>query len=300
MDILSMGSLFAVDYVGDIIRPPSEAFSLILQVTTGCSHNRCTFCGAYRDKPFQSKSWEQIEADLAFAAAWCRRQTTLFLADGDVLALPHERLVALLERIREQLPWIRRVSCYASCQNIEEKTDQQLAHYKRLGLGRLYLGLESGHDPTLAAIAKGVDSEAMVTAGRRIRATGLFLSVTCLLGIAGVTQSQAHARATASVLNRMQPHQIAVLTLMLLPNTPLYRQMRAGRFAMPDQEQLFRELRTLLAGLGPHRAQFHANHASNYFSLSGRLPRDRDRMLATIDQALNGSLALKAEPYRGL
>jgi radical SAM superfamily enzyme YgiQ (UPF0313 family) len=289
-----------VDYVGDIIRPPSEAFSLILQVTTGCSHNRCTFCGAYRDKPFHIKPWAQIETDLDFAAAWCRRQTTLFLADGDALALPHEMLVALLHRIREKLPWIRRVSTYASCQNIEDKTDQQLARYKQLGLGRLYLGLESGHDPTLAAMAKGVDSEAMVTAGRRARAAGLFVSVTCLLGIAGVAQSLAHAQATASVLNRMQPHQIAVLTLMLLPNTPLYRQMQAGRFAMPDPKQLFEELRTLLAGLGPHRAQFHANHASNYFSLSGRLPKDRDRMLATIDQALEGTLTLKAEPHRAL
>lgn len=293
-------SRLPVDYVGDIIRPPSEAFSLILQVTTGCSHNRCTFCGAYRDKSFQIKAWEQIEADLAFAATWCRRQTTLFLADGDALALPHETLVALLMRIREQLPWIRRVSAYASCQNIQEKEDWHLAEYKRLGLGRLYLGLESGHDPTLAAIVKGVDSKAMITAGQRVRAAGIFLSVTCLLGVAGAAQSLAHAQATAEVLNRMQPHQIAVLTLMLLANTPLYRQMRAGRFTLPDPVQLFQELRCLLAELGPHRAQFHANHASNYFSLSGRLPKDRDRMLATIDQALTGTLPLKTETFRAL
>lgn len=289
-----------MDYQGDIIRPPSEAFSLILQVTLGCSHNRCTFCGAYRDKSFQVKPLERIEQDLEFAAAWCRRHTTLFLADGDALALPHEFLIILLKRIREKLPWVRRVSSYATCQNIEAKTDAQLLAYRQLGLSRLYMGLESGHDPTLAAIAKGVDSEAMIAAGQRMRAAGIFVSVTCLLGIAGAALSLEHATATAMVLNRMQPHQIAVLTLMVLANTPLYRRMRDNRFTMPDQVQLFWELRCLLAGLGPHRTQFHANHASNYFSLNGRLPRDRETMLATIDQALAGELLLKPEPDRAL
>jgi len=289
-----------VDYQGDIIRPPSEAFSLILQVTLGCSHNRCTFCGAYRDTSFQIKPIERIEQDLAFAAIWCRRHTTLFLADGDALALPHDFLMTLLLRIREQLPWIRRVSSYATCQNIEAKTDAQLLAYRQLGLGRLYMGLESGHDPTLRAIAKGADSEAMIAAGQRMRGAGIFVSVTCLLGIAGAALSLEHAAATAAVLNRMQPHQIAVLTLMLLANTPLYRRMCDNRFTMPDQVQLFHELRCLLAGLGPHRTQFHANHASNYFSLNGRLPKDQERMLATIDQALAGVLPLKPEPYRAL
>lgn len=289
-----------MDYQGDIIRPPSEAFSIILQVTTGCSHNRCTFCGAYRSKPFQIKPWERIEADLDFAATWCGRHATLFLADGDALALPHALLITLLTRIREQLPWIRRVSSYATCQNIMKKGDEQLWEYKQLGLSRLYMGLESGHNPTLTAIAKGVDSETMITAGQRVRAAGIFLSVTCLLGIAGAALSLEHARATAEVLSRMQPHQVAVLTLMVLENTPLYRQMQAGRFILPGPVQLFDELRCLLAGLGSFRTQFHANHASNYFSLSGRLPKDRDTMLATIDRALAGALPLKPEPYRAL
>ena len=289
-----------MEYQGDIIRPPSEAFSIILQVTTGCSHNRCTFCGAYRDKSFQIKPAERVEQDLNFAATWCKRQSTLFLADGDALALPDAELTALLMQIRKKLPWIRRVSSYASCQNIEAKSDEQLVAYRHLGLSRLYLGLESGHDPTLKAIGKGVASEAMITAGQRVRAAGIFVSVTCLLGIAGVLLSLEHAEATAAVLNRMQPHQIAVLTLMLLPNTPLYQLMLANRFTLPDQVQLFRELRCLLAGLGPHRTQFHANHASNYFSLDGRLPKDQERMLATIDQALAGALPLKPEPFRAL
>jgi len=289
-----------VDYQGDIIRPPSEAFSLILQITTGCSHNRCTFCGAYRDKPFQIKPWQQIESDLDFAATWCQRHTTLFLADGDALALPHAQLIALLAHIRCKLPWIRRVSSYASCQNILVKTDAELNEYKQLGLSRLYMGLETGHDPTLRIIAKGVDSARMIEAGQRVRDAAIFLSVTCLLGIAGTENSHAHARATAQVLSRMQPHQIAVLTLMLIPDTPLYRLMRTGRFVLPAPVQLFQELRCILVQMEPFRTQFHANHASNYFSLSGRLPKDRESMLATIDQALAGFLPLKPELQRAL
>jgi len=289
-----------VDYQGDIIRPPSEAFSLILQVTTGCSHNRCTFCGAYRATRFQIKPWERIEADLDFAATWCRRHSTIFLADGDALALPPALLTTLLHRIREKLPWVRRVSSYATCQNLLGLSDEQLLYYKQLGLSRLYMGLESGHDPTLKTIAKGVDSEQMIVAGQRVRASGIFLSVTCLLGIAGVSFSQAHAQATADVLNRMQPHQIAVLTLMVLENTPLHRLQRKGRFVLPSTVQLFDELRSMLAGLASFRTQFHANHASNYFSLSGRLPKDRDSMLHLIDQALAGGVRLKRESCRGL
>ena len=204
---------------------------MILQVPTGCSPKRCTFCGASRDRLFTIKPAARIEADLDFAATWCRRQQTLFLADGDALALPFEEMRHLLGRIRERLPWVRRVSSYATSANIAALTNEQLAALRQLGLGRLYLGLDTGHDPTLRAIAKGADSAAMITAGQRVRAAGIFLSVTCLLGIAGREQSLAHATATAEVLTRMQPHQVAVLTLMVLPNTPLYRQMRDGRFA---------------------------------------------------------------------
>lgn len=289
-----------MDYVGDIIRPPSEAFSIILQVTLGCSHHRCTFCGAYRDKPFQVKPWSQVEQDLNFAARWCRRQTTLFLADGDALALPYPQLMHLLTRIRVQLPWIRRISSYATCQNILARSSAQLTAYKQLGLSRLYLGLESGHDPTLVAIAKGVESQAMITAGQRVRAADIFLSVSCLLGIAGNLASSEHARATAEVINQMQPHQVAVLSLMLLENTPLYQQARRGQFQLPGPKALLAELRCIVENLAPFRTQFHANHASNAFSLSGRLPRDRDYMLTTLDAAIAGALPLKPETMRML
>ncbi|MHB8789133.1 MAG: radical SAM protein [Desulfobulbaceae bacterium] len=289
-----------MNYEGDIIRPPSEAFSIILQATVGCSHNRCTFCGAYRDRSFRLKEEEIVEADLAFAAEYCRRQKTLFLADGNGLAMPHARLVALLQRIRERLPWVRRVSLYANAKDILRQSPEELRQLRELGMSRLYMGLESGHDPTLLAIAKGSDSREMIAAGRRVREAGIFLSVTVLLGIAGRIDSQAHALATAEVLNLMKPNQVAALTLMLLENTPLAHAWQEGRFDMPDRRGLLLELRTLLAHLDLDRAQFQANHASNYFELDGRLARDKMKLIAQVDQALAGAVKLKPEFRRAL
>lgn len=289
-----------MDYQGMVIRPPSEAFSIILQVTLGCSHNACTFCGTYREKPFAVKSWTQIQKDIAFASQHCKRQHTLFLADGDVLALPHEEMVRLLEHIRQQLPWVRRVSSYASSRNIAAKTDAELSQYRTLGLQRLYLGLESGHDPTLRAIAKGVDSASMVEASQRVQRADMALSVSCILGVAGVADSQAHALATAQVLNRMQPQYIGVLTLMLLENTPLFRRYQQGRFQLPNQVELLQELRTLVEHLDVPRALFSANHPSNYLTLNGRLPKDKEDMLQRINQAMAGTLALRDERQRAL
>ena len=287
-------------YEGNIIRPPSEAHSIILQVTTGCSHNRCTFCGAYLNQPFRVKDDATVNADIEFARTWCRRQKTVFLADGDALVLSQSRLLHLFERIHEQLPWVRRISLYANCRDILNRSIHELKALKHAGLGRIYMGLESGHDKTLAAISKGATSQEMIRAGKRVRQAGIFLSVTCLLGIAGLRYSQQHAADTAQVLTAMQPGQIAVLTLMLLPETPLGQDFAACRFQLPDKLGLFQELRTMISGLNPGRCQFEANHASNYFNLDGRLPRDKEHFLAVIDQAIAGSLALKPETLRGL
>jgi radical SAM superfamily enzyme YgiQ (UPF0313 family) len=287
-------------YEGDIIRPPSEAFSIILQATVGCSHNRCTFCGAYRDRSFRLKEESTVETDLDFAAKYCRRQKTLFLADGDALAIPQPQLVSLLQRIRDKLPWVRRISLYANARDILRRTPSEMAELRKLGLSRLYMGLESGHDPTLRAIGKGSNSREMIAAGRSVREAGMFLSVTVLLGIAGRNDSQAHAHATAEVLNLMQPNQVAALTLMVLENTPLARAARRGKFELPPLRELLLELRTLLAGLHLDRTQFQANHASNYLELDGRLARDKIRLLGEVEQALAGTIKLKPEFIRAL
>lgn len=287
-------------YEGNIIRPPSEADSIILQVTVGCSHNSCTFCGAYRDKRFRIKESNIIEQDIGFAAQYCQRQKTVFLADGNALSLPQRSLKALLAKIKVELPQVRRVSLYANARDILQRSVEDLKELKELGLQRIYMGLESGHDPTLKAIAKGDDSKTIVKAGKRVREAGIFLSVTVLLGIGGVEHSQAHAEATALALNVMQPNQVAVLTLMILENTPLARQVESGMFQLPDKRELFVELRTLLQGLDLPRSQFQANHASNYFTLDGRLPKDKEKFLSFVNDALSGKINLKSEQTRAL
>lgn len=283
-----------------IIRPPSEADSIILQVTVGCSHNRCTFCGTYKEELFRIKDQAIVEADLDFAARCCGRQSRVFLADGDVLALSQRRLVELLGKIKHKLPWVNRVSLYGNARAIRQKSVAQLLALKQLGLHRVYMGLESGYDPVLEAINKGADSAAMIEAGQRVRAANLFLSVTVLLGIAGAALSQEHARATGQVLSAMEPNQTGILTLMLLANTPLYQRKTAGKFELPDQQALLRELRTMVEHLDLKKGQLQSNHASNYLAINARMPRDKQAVLAAIDRALAGQTRLKPEYLRAL
>ena len=287
-------------YVGNVIRPPSEAQAIILQVTVGCSHNRCSFCGAYKDVDFCIKDQDVVDKDIAFAARYCTRQKRLFLADGDVLILSQKRLVNLLTRIRRHLPWVNRISLYANAKAILAKSIDELQLLKQLGLGRIYMGLESGHDEVLAKINKGADSAKMIMAAKRVRDAGIFLSVTVLLGIAGQEKGLDHARATGQVLSAMAPQQIAALTLMIMDNTPLYQQQQQGIFQLPDSQMMLTELAEMLRHIEVKKGQFQANHASNYLSLTGRLPRDKERLLAEIEAALSGHRALKPERLRAL
>jgi len=289
-----------VNYEGNIIRPPSEANSIILQVSVGCSHNKCTFCGAYKGVHFHIKDAATINDDIAFAARYCKNQNRVFLADGDALIIPTARLIKIFSSIREQLPWVNRISLYGNTKSILRKTRNELKRLKELGLNRVYMGLESGHDPTLKKIRKGVSTEQMIAAAEMVRETGLFLSVTVLLGIAGWSQSADHARETGLVLSRMKPNQIATLTLMLLKNTPLYEDARSGSFQLPDQRMLLKELKILVESINLERVQFQTNHASNYLPISGRLPRDSKKILKIIEDGLNGRLTLKGEHQRAL
>lgn len=290
-----------MDYQGThLIRPPSEAGSLILQVTVGCSHNRCTFCVTYKGEKFRLKDWETIEADLEFAARHCRGHSRLFLADGDVLILPQHRLRRLLLLIRQRLPWVKRVSLYANAKAIVHKSLHDLKELADLGLDRVYMGLESGHNPTLDKIRKGSSAHRMIAAGQMVRGTGLFLSVTALLGIAGRADSREHAEETGRVLKAMGPNQIGILTLMLLPGAPLYEDAREGRFLLPDQPALLKELRLMVEQLAHCRCQLQSNHPSNYLSINARLPKDREMVLAAIDRALAGEIGLRPEALRAL
>jgi radical SAM superfamily enzyme YgiQ (UPF0313 family) len=287
-------------YEGNIIRPPSEANSILLQITVGCSRNKCTFCGTYQDERFKIKPDEIIMADIEFAATYCRRQRRVFLCDGDALIVPQKRLLEILDRIREQLPWVTRVGAYANSKSLKMKTMDELQTLRQRGLGILYMGLETGDDVTLKAINKGALASTMIEMGRKAKAAGFKLSVTVLLGIAGRERSKIHARETGRVLSAIDPDYIGALSLMLIPGTPLYDDHAAGRFPLLDAQEMLAELRTMFANTHISKGLFHANHASNYLPIKARLPKDRDSVLELIDKALAGEVGLKPEWLRAL
>lgn len=287
-------------YEGNIIRPPSEANSILLQVTVGCSRNNCTFCGTYRGERFKIKPDNIIMADIAFAAAHCRRQRRVFLCDGDALIIPQKRLLHILTSIREQLPWVTRVSAYANAKSLHMKTPDQLETLRAKGLAMVYMGLESGDDITLKQINKGASAKQMIAMGKRARAAGMKLSITVLLGIAGPERSQIHALETGRVLSAIDPEYVGALSLMLIPGTPLHDDYQAGKFALIAPEQMLAELRTMIDHTDLTRGLFFANHASNYLPVKARLPRDKAATLRLIDQALCGEVGLKPDYLRAL
>ncbi|SDP17297.1 radical SAM protein [Desulforhopalus singaporensis] len=289
-----------MNYIGNIIRPPSEADSIILQVTVGCSHNKCTFCGAYKDQPFTVKDSKTIDDDLNFASRYCRNQTRVFLADGDALILSQEKLTVILKKIRRSVPWARRVSLYGNGLAIRSKTTQQLRELKSLGLDRVYLGLESGSAEILDFVNKKESPESMIAAGKKVKDAGLFLSVTCLLGLAGIEKSARHAIETARVLNTIAPNQVAILSYLPLANTPLGQAVADGSFTIPQPDKILGELRLIIENISGIKCQFHANHGSNYLPLSGRLPRDRQFFLDQIEKAQYGKIATVPEFRRTL
>ena len=287
-------------YEGTIIRPPSEANSILLQITVGCSRNSCTFCGTYAGERFRIKSDDVIMEDIAFAAAYCRRQRRVFLCDGDALIVPQVRLMRILEAIRTELPWVTRVGAYANTKSLKRKSIEELRELQRIGLGIVYMGLETGDDETLRRIHKGAGAAEMTAMGLKAREAGFKLSITVLLGIAGPDRSQIHARETGRVLTAIDPDYVGALSLMLIPGTPLHEDWRKGDFILISPAQMLAELRTMLAETHLSQGLFHANHASNYLPIKARLPKDKAATLMLIDRALAGEISLKPEFMRAL
>lgn len=288
-------------YEGAVFRPPSEAHSYIVQATIGCSHNHCTYCDMYRAKRFRMRDLAETLEDLQLAAAAAAdRIETVFVADGDALVLPMDHWLPILDTARRLFPRLRRVSCYAMARNVLDKTDTELARLCAEGLGRLYLGPESGDDVTLKRIAKGGTFADHVEAAQRAHAAGLETSVIALLGAGGVERSAVHAEKTAELVTAMDPAYFAALTLTVTPGTPQEKLQASGRFVLPDVAGLLGELRTMIDQARPTDSVFRTNHASNYLPLGGRIPRDREAIVAAIDAALAGRIALRPEWARGL
>ena len=289
-----------MDYQGNIFRPPSEAHSILLQITTGCSHNKCTFCGMYKGSRFSIKDDKTIMADIDFAARNCRRQQRLFLCDGDALILPQKRLVKILSAIQTRLPWVTRVGTYANTKSIKRKSPEELNELYNLGLTIAYMGLESGDNVTLQAMNKGADAKQMIEMGQKIRASSIKLSITVLLGVAQKERSHIHARESGRVLSEIDPEYVGALTLMLTPGTPLFEASQKGEFYLLNSIEMLEELGIMFKNTELTDGYFHANHASNYLPIKAKLPQDKMATIKRIDRALKGKISLRPEYMRGL
>jgi radical SAM superfamily enzyme YgiQ (UPF0313 family) len=288
-------------YYGTVVRPPSEAHSYILQVTYGCSHNRCAFCGTYLDKPFQVRPSDEVLEDISLAQMRWPGLARVFLADGNALVLSTQRLAPLLDALNSAFPYLKRVACYANARDILEKSKVDLELLCRKGLRLVYLGLESGSDEVLRRIRKKATAAEMIQAVRKAKAAGMQVSVIGILGIAGPELSSLHAEATGQVVNAMDPDYFSMLTLMLVPGTELYQQWQSSVFQLMEPEAMLGELRQVISHLDVSRCVFRTNHASNYLPLAGTLPQDKERLLATLDEALEqGRAALRPEFWRAL
>jgi radical SAM superfamily enzyme YgiQ (UPF0313 family) len=289
-----------MNYQGTLYRPPSEANSILLQVTTGCSHNKCSFCGMYKGQRFTIKPEELIIADIDYAAAHFPYARRLFLCDGDALILPQHQLLTILKRIETRLPQVTRVGIYANTKSLRSKSIEDLQRLQQHGLGIVYMGLESGDDVTLAGMNKGATADQMIEMGRKAKLAGMQLSVTVLLGIAGPERSAIHAFESGRVLTAIDPDFVGALSLMLEPGTPLHAAYQVGKFALPEPLAILLELRSMIAATDLSQGLFHANHASNYLPIRAKLPEEKGKTLALLDQALAGKLALKPEYLRAL
>lgn len=288
-------------YEGDIYRPPSEAYSYILQITIGCAHNKCTFCGSFKAKKFRIRHLEEVFEDLDMARRYYKRVERIFLADGDALVCKNSYLLAILERIEELFPECERVSIYGRGTDILRKTDEELLELKAHNLGMIYMGVESGNPEILKRIQKGETREQMIAAVKKSEGLGIPVSLTFLSGIGGRELWRENAIDTGTIISEMEPSYASFLTLMLVPGTPLYDQYQRGEFELLRPDEVLKEAQLMLENINvTKKCVFRSNHASNYVSLKGDLPRDRDAMIQKLKIAQNHSEMWKDERFRML
>ena len=289
-----------------LYRPPSEAYSLIIQITLGCSHNRCSFCSMYKDKKFVIKPIEEIKKEIdAFRAIYKNRAVDkIFLADGDALIVPTKTLVEILDYIRAVFPECQRVSVYGTAIAIHQKSIEELTLLYNKGLSLVYLGVESGDDEALKFIKKGVKADKIVELSKKIMGTGIDLSITLIAGLLGKYQdNKNHAINTAKIIQNISPKYASILNLRLYEGTELYKLMQEGKYDYLEGVEVLKEMRLTLASMDKHKFSkkviFRANHASNYLNLKGNLPDDIDRMISEIDNAIEHE-AIDVNNYRFL
>ena len=285
-------------YYGSVYRPPSEAYSLIVQVTYGCSHNTCAFCGMYKEKRFALRPLAEVLEDFHLARQYYRNVGRIFLADGDALIRKVSDLVTILDTIRELFPECERVSSYASPTSLQIRTDEELQLLRDKGLTLLYMGLESGCDDVLKLMRKGHTSAEIVECGQKVKRNGIGLSVTAITGLGGPELMEAHAVDTAKALNAMNPEYIGILTLVVEDGTPLRDWVREGKFHLLTPAQVLQETKLMVESFDSPGSVFRMNHASNYLSLKGTLNEDKEAMLAQICRAERHMETLRPEGWR--
>jgi radical SAM superfamily enzyme YgiQ (UPF0313 family) len=290
-----------IQYENPLYRPPSEARSLILQATLGCSHNACRFCYMYKDKRFHVKEEEAFLEEIGDASSQYPSERRIFLADGDAMVLSTARLERILDRLNASFPQLQRVTAYANPANLLGKTVDELRGFREKKLSILYYGVETGDPDLLVQIDKGATPDEMAEGCSRATEAGIKLSVTVILGLAGKNGSLRHARMTAELLNRIQPRYLSALTLMLGPWKESYASSMGDKFEWNSAVDDIVELRELIAGLETDKCIFRSNHASNYLALKGTLLKDRAALLDEIDRALDDPDGhLRPEWVRGL
>ena len=289
-----------------LYRPPSEAYSLIIQITLGCSHNKCSFCSMYKEKKFVIKPIEDIKSDIhAFRAMYKNRSVEkIFLADGDALVVPTEILVQVLDYIKEVFPECKRVSIYGTAIAIHQKSVEDLKKLYEKGLTLVYLGVESGDNDALKFIKKGIRAERVVELAKKIQDTGIDLSITLIAGLMGKFQdNKMHAINSAKIITDISPKYASILNLRLYEGTELYDLMQQGKYDYLEGVEVLKEMRLVLSSIDPSKITkpiiFRANHASNYLNLKGNLPEDIPRMIAEIDNAIEND-AINVNSYRFL
>jgi radical SAM superfamily enzyme YgiQ (UPF0313 family) len=290
-------------YEGSIWRPPSEARSLILQATVGCSHNACIFCVSYQQKKYRVRGAEDIQADLdSLSNDYKRRVRRVFLADGNALSMSTNELIKTLDLLNQELPSLERVGIYGYAKDVRDKTVDGLELIRDAGLGIIYLGLETGDDELLRWSRKGVDSEENIRACNMIRDAGIPLSLTIILGLGGLKHSEQHSQATARVLNEIDPEYIGALTLMTPPGTKIYEMVQNREFTPMSPMEILTELKNLIELLELTNCVFRTNHASNYLAIGGTLSADKDAIMRVLSDAINSDDKSRMRPsyLRGL
>lgn len=289
-------------YYGNVVRPPSEAGSFILQVTYGCSHNECIFCCTYLDKPFRVRPSQEVMDDIKMAGLYMPDTRRVFLADGNALVLSNRRLALILDALGEAFPKLERVGIYGNARDILCKTEDELQELLDRKLSIVYLGLESGNDEVLRRARKGATALQMIEAVKKAQRTGITVSVIALLGLGGVELWREHAVDTGRAVAEMDPAYFSLLTLMVVPGTELHRMVTAGDFLVPEPLEMLKEMRVIIEHIeGMSHCVFRTNHASNYLPLAGTLPQDKERLLHTIDRAIaEGESILRPEFLRAL